>query len=350
MLDFASFVHVNGLSVLANGASVHADRASVDQNICLEGKTFYWVGGTTLCKMEVRKSVVRQREADLKGQTLSNEDLILKKESVHRTAFFIKKKVNDILWVVYCRYLIELIISLFKSSMIMAKQYYLPRGDQNRAIWLQNFAAKLSEHAATLTVDAATVTDIQNAAAYYGYVLTIHQALKNNVKEMTSFKNLLSNGRTGQVVGALPTLPTFGEPPTAVSFPIFVRVQQLVNGLRNHTAYTESIGQDLGIIGAEQVVNTAAMKPVLALSIVANEVIVKWTKGKATSIDIYADKGDGKGMVYLANDYSPNYEDRITLTATDPPAVWSYRAIYRIGDKQVGQYSDLVSITVYASI
>jgi len=232
----------------------------------------------------------------------------------------------------------------------MPKQYYLPNGDQDRANWLNNFAAKLSEHATTLEVAEATVTDIRTANAYFNYVLTVHQSLKNNVREMTAYKNQLSNGRIGQAVGALPTLPDLGAAPTAVTFPIFSRVQQLVKALRNHPAYTTSMGQDLGIIGAEQSTDTTSLKPVLKLSIVANEVIVKWTKGKATSIDFYVDRSDGKGMVYLANDYSPDYEDRITLGPDSPPALWSYRAIYRVGDKQVGQYSDVVSITVNGAV
>lgn len=232
----------------------------------------------------------------------------------------------------------------------MPRQYYLPRNDQDRVLWLNNFAGKLNEHAATLEVAAATVTDMQTAAAYLGYVFNVHQGLKNNVKEMTAYKRQLIDGRIGATVGALPTLPDLGTAPTAVTFPIFSRVQQLVQVLRNHPAYTASIGQDLGIIGAEQSTDTSTLKPVLKLSIVANEVIVKWTKGSATSIDIYVDRSDGKGMIYLANDYSPPYEDRITLAPDNPPALWSYRAIYRVGDKQVGQYSDVVSITVNAAV
>jgi len=232
----------------------------------------------------------------------------------------------------------------------MAKQYYLPNGDQERVVWLNNFAAKLNEHAATLEIAAATVTNIQQAAAYLAHILTIHQSLKTNVREMTAYKNILFKGHLGTTVGTLPTLPDFETAPAAVTFPVFARVRQLVQALRHHPAYTLSIGQDLGIIGAKQSTDTASLKPMLRLSIVANEVIVKWTKGKATSIDIYVDRSDGKGMTYLANDYTPNYEDRITLSADSPPAVWSYRAIYRVGDKQVGQYSDVVSITVNAAV
>jgi len=200
----------------------------------------------------------------------------------------------------------------------MAKQYYLPTAETDKVIWLNNFAGKLNEHAATLSVDAATVTDIQNAAAYLGYIVGLHQALKNNVREMTAYKNSLIKGRNGQTIGTLPTLPDIGTAPTAVTFPIFARVQPLVQTLRNHPAYTESIGQDLGIIGAETSTGTDELKPTLVLSRVANHVLIKWKKGKATSIDIYVNRNDGKGFTYLINDYSPNHEDPIMLAAGSP--------------------------------
>ncbi len=58
------------------------------------------------------------------------------------------------------------------------------------------------------------------------------------------------------------------------------------------------------------------------------------------------DRGDGKGWVFLTFDTTPNYTDTTPFPAT--PTKWKYRAIYRVGDAQVGVWSNTVEITVGA--
>ena len=41
---------------------------------------------------------------------------------------------------------------------------------------------------------------------------------------------------------------------------------------------------------------------------------------------------------------TPGYNDTAPFPAA--PAKWSYRAIYRVGDAQVGVWSNVVSVTV----
>ena len=58
----------------------------------------------------------------------------------------------------------------------------------------------------------------------------------------------------------------------------------------------------------------------------------------------WVDRGDGKGFGFLAVDTVPDYVD----TAPIPPAAatWKYKAIYRLHDEQVGQWSAVVSLAV----
>ena len=60
--------------------------------------------------------------------------------------------------------------------------------------------------------------------------------------------------------------------------------------------------------------------------------------------EIQVNRGDGKGWVFLTFDTTPNYTDTAPLPAT--LAKWKYRAIYRVGDAQVGVWSNTVEITV----
>ena len=56
------------------------------------------------------------------------------------------------------------------------------------------------------------------------------------------------------------------------------------------------------------------------------------------------DRADGKGFLLLAQDTTPGYTDSTPLPAT--PAKWTYKAIFRVGDQRVGQWSDEVSLIV----
>jgi len=59
-------------------------------------------------------------------------------------------------------------------------------------------------------------------------------------------------------------------------------------------------------------------------------------------IELQVDRG--QGYVLLAYDTTPGYIDTTPFPAA--PAKWTYKAIYRVNDAQVGQWSKPVSVTV----
>ena len=71
-----------------------------------------------------------------------------------------------------------------------------------------------------------------------------------------------------------------------------------------------------------------------------------WARHSASLalLEIQADRGDGKGFNLLTYDTTPGYNDTAPFPAT--PVKWTYKAIYRVGDAQVGVWSNPVSITV----
>jgi len=70
------------------------------------------------------------------------------------------------------------------------------------------------------------------------------------------------------------------------------------------------------------------------------------TRAVTEGIDIYVDRQDGAGFVFLATDTKPNYLDTVVLPEGVESAVYEYKAIYRIDDEQVGQFSDPIRVTV----
>jgi hypothetical protein len=109
------------------------------------------------------------------------------------------------------------------------------------------------------------------------------------------------------------------------------------------------IGELLGIEGAVlSGPDYATLKPVLKPKLSGGYVLVGWGwlgfSQFLDSLEILVDRGTGAGYVPLTIDTTPDYLDTAPSPAT--PAKWMYKAIFRVGDQRVGQWSDPVSINV----
>jgi hypothetical protein len=92
----------------------------------------------------------------------------------------------------------------------------------------------------------------------------------------------------------------------------------------------------------------ATIHPLIAATASGGGVQIAWGwQGFGAFLDlceICVDRGDGQGFRLLAIDSTPGCED-----STPYPAVaarWSYKAIYRVTDHQIGQWSPEISLTV----
>ena len=227
----------------------------------------------------------------------------------------------------------------------MSKSYWLAKDDSGKRDWIVHFAAELPNHAATVGVAPAEVTSVQKDAAYFAYVMAAQPAFTDAAQQWTAFKNKARNG-DGASMGPLPIAPVLGAPPDSVAPGIFTRAAALGARIKKHPGYTDSIGQALDIIGAEQTVDTANAKPLLKIDLRAAHPHLKWKKGAFDGTEIWVDRGDGKGFVYLATVTGPEYLDNAPLPASGQTALWKYKAIYRLHDQHVGEWSDVVEIVV----
>jgi hypothetical protein len=89
-------------------------------------------------------------------------------------------------------------------------------------------------------------------------------------------------------------------------------------------------------------------QPDIEATINGNRVEISWGwNGNSAFLDlceIEVDRNDNKGSILLTYDSTPNYVDTAPFPAT--PTKWIYRAIYRVGDQRVGQWSKPVTVTV----
>ena len=224
----------------------------------------------------------------------------------------------------------------------MAKSRYLPNDDAGKCSWLSNFAQKLSGYAAVLGLTGPEVAAVTADCAFFTYVCDAKNQYDNKARDWTAYKNIARGGPAP--LGAMPAAPTLGTAPAMVTANIFGRITALVARLKTQPGYTEAIGEDLGIIGAEETVDLNAMKPVFTIVLQAGHPNIVWKKQGMDALEIHVDRGTG--FAFLALDTMPDYLDTAPLPAPGASAVWKYKAIYRLRDEQVGQWSDMASVSV----
>jgi len=229
----------------------------------------------------------------------------------------------------------------------MSKQPFMPRDDMGKQAWLKNFANKLPNYTAKYGIAAPDLTDIQNGSAAFDYWMDYRNQQNEFFAKLTKYKN---EQRDGIAAGATPSVdpapPAMAAPPTAVPPGIFARATSLAVIIKKKTNYTDADGSDLGIIGAEDTTDVNLLKPILKLQLInGGQPEILWSKQGTDGVEIYKDSGDGN-FVLLAIDTYPNYTDTTPLPAGATSAVWKYKAIYRVNDSHVGQWSDVASITV----
>jgi hypothetical protein len=73
---------------------------------------------------------------------------------------------------------------------------------------------------------------------------------------------------------------------------------------------------------------------------------IETNKNYPAAIEIWVDHGDGANFVLLTMNTEPNTPDDSPLPSAGTSAAWKYKAIYHYQDAQVGQWGDVISVTV----
>ena len=235
----------------------------------------------------------------------------------------------------------------------MKRNNYYPSRQADQVLWLANFINKLPGCATALGLTTGQVTA---AVADGGWLIYVLQPWLPAVRQWTlACTDAVNEAQTGTGTAAM-ALPVFAAPalPTgvvAVNPGALTRIFALVQIIKDSGKCTDTIGTNLGIIGSAQVgPDLSTVQPVISASLSGNSVNVKWGWGGNTayldSCEIQVDRGDGKGFTLLTIDTTPGYTDTQSFPATT--AKWTYKAIYRVDDAQVGLWSQPASVTVPA--
>jgi hypothetical protein len=232
----------------------------------------------------------------------------------------------------------------------MARSDFLARDDEGRATQFIVFRDNIGQFLVPLGIPPTDPDIVQQAAdatrfrAMVDFQATMQQAAQSWTAEKNYERDGTGTAPAGQVIPVLPM-----NFPVAVPPGIIPRYRRLAKRLNAMSAFTDAMAEALGILGAEQLgPDLTTIQPEIEVVIIGDHVVVIWKwQGWAAFLSmcvIQVDRGDGKGYRDLCYDSTPDYTDTEPFPAT--PTKWTYRAIYRIGDANVGLWSKPVSITV----
>jgi hypothetical protein len=224
---------------------------------------------------------------------------------------------------------------------------FIPSNDAEFLQQLIAFDASIGTYASTLGLSPEQLAGITADKNAFSWVVTCTEITRNAGTEMTEWRNISRYGNGDTPVQV--QLPVYPAAPLPVSPGIERRFRAIVAQIKASPGYSEAIGKALGIVRETPApLDLTLVKPSLSVKRDGEDVRIKWNwpsnRTKLQMCEIHVDRNDGKGFTLLIFDTTPNYID--THEQPAQPVIWTYKAIYRSRDRQVGIWSDPVSITV----
>ena len=230
----------------------------------------------------------------------------------------------------------------------MKQKSYVPNGDNEKAAWMINFDEKFPAYATKFGYSDEVVAASHHDRLAFSYGLMMVEAAKTFEHQSVNYKDDIRNGTETNLVTDIPVFTPPANPPIAVAPGIFRRVSKIVNSLKSNALYTEAVGKDLGIIGADYLGkdNPEDIQVKLTAKQTGGTVKLKYTKGDIDGIKLESKRGTETEFTLLDKVTQTTYTDVRAMLVAGVPEIRQYRAWCIVKDKIVGQVSDVVSVTV----
>jgi hypothetical protein len=199
----------------------------------------------------------------------------------------------------------------------MAKEDYVPSREPEQSTWAGTLKTNIAIHGATVGLSPADITEVQ------GDCDTVKKSIEDFGLATQAYQSA-SNTKDEAKDPAIKNIRSFAQ------------------RIKKHKDYTATIGEALGIIGDEQTVDVANSKPELKHAKVPSGHEFKFNLKKYfDGVNIYKKLPAAASFTFLARDTSSPYIDTATVENGT-----QYYAYYVVGDKEVGQQSSIVNVSV----
>lgn len=224
---------------------------------------------------------------------------------------------------------------------------FLPANQVDFVNWLATFDTKLNSYLTVLNITAAEKASVHADFIWAQFAVLQADLFKTEASERLSFRDTLRHGPIGTPALQTPELQSITFPAGAPVPPgIEPRIRALVQRIKNHSNYTETIGHDLDIITPETATpeNPKPIGRADALPGCCAQVF--YPKGGFDGALVESRRGNETDWTPLGLKLRNNFVDDRPPLVAGQPEVRTYKLRYQKGDAAVGVWSDVFSATV----
>ena len=198
----------------------------------------------------------------------------------------------------------------------MAKQYFIPKQQTPYVQWHDTLKGGV-----TVTTPGATAADAT--------MLTADNATLHAKLTAATLADNASKAAHADLNKAIASSKT--------------NARLLAQRIKTSTAYTEVVGKQLNIIGAEDSTDMTQEQPTLFANVKAGGVVeIDFNKMDAEGVHIYGMRDGETVFSYLASETHAAYVDNRPLLAAGKPETRQYKAVFFIGKSEIGLTSAVV--------
>jgi len=230
----------------------------------------------------------------------------------------------------------------------MAKADLMQKGAMPFARQMMMFKENIGTYAVILGLSPEQVATQAVDADYYNQVVANHNLVQVHAQGWTALKKSLRRGKKSDVLESLPGL-NLDYSAAPVPAGVEQRFRVLVRQIKLSPHYDLTMGVRLGIEATDRPApDYSALQPKITAVVNGDRVMLGWDwQGFRAFLDqceFQVDRNDGRGFGPLTHSTVPGSVDKTPFPAVQ--TVWRYRAIYHANNVQVGQWSQIVSVTV----
>jgi hypothetical protein len=198
----------------------------------------------------------------------------------------------------------------------MAKQYFIPKQQAPYVQWHDTLKGGVSATTPGATAADATMLTADNA--------TLHAKL--TAATLAERASIAAHADLNNTIAATKT-----------------NARLLAGRIKKSTTYTEVVGQQLNIIGAEDSTDMTQESPTLFANVKAAGVVeLDFNKKDAEGVHIYGLRDGETGFSFLASETHAAYVDNRPLLVAGKPETRQYKAVFFIGKSEIGLPSAVV--------
>lgn len=198
---------------------------------------------------------------------------------------------------------------------------FIPPADDAKIIWLTNLRDTIDTYSATLGITAARVTQIK---AWCNDLIDAINDTNTAKQAWLSVAAAKATQETTSLAGLR------GE----------------INQWKPNPAMTPAIEAALKIVGTGSSFDPNTYKAeITKVEVIAGHVQIKFRKGPTQGVNIYSRLKGQSVWKFVARDTNSPYDDYTALAVAGTAEVREYQAYGVLNDQQIGQPSDIVSVT-----